>query len=310
MELTDLLNLAVLLVGVFCLLCFLLVIPRLFTHATDGNNLSWKQRFWIIVNLLVWAYECFFLVAVCGGIKGMAVYFGGGLGDLLYIFLLAGMVLLHIILLAVFTYKHLRIIFFIILVCPPINLLIMMHSDAARGNEENGYMTGGNWTGLYYDQEAYWQRKKLKEAAKPENSGTDAAFELWLHEAEQGDVWAQYEVAVCYTLGNGVEQNDSLAIKWFGKAAEGGDVQCQVSMGVFYYNGSHGLDIDHREALKWFLKAAKQGDAYAQYFTGRCYHLGEGADQNDEEAFKWLRLSARQGYKQAQELLQENKQTW
>ena len=63
---------------------FWLVISQLLPHTTskNGADLGYSKRIWIIVNLLVWAYECFFMAAVCGGIKGMNVYFGGGLGDL------------------------------------------------------------------------------------------------------------------------------------------------------------------------------------------------------------------------------------
>ena len=130
----------IILLIVACLGCFLFVFRQIFprTIGKDGADLGYSKRLWIIVNLFVWAYECFFLIAVCGGIKGMNVFFGGGLGDLLYLFLLVGMVLLHIVLLAVFIQKKLRTVFYIILVCLPIYPLVIMHSAAARGNEENG----------------------------------------------------------------------------------------------------------------------------------------------------------------------------
>ncbi len=38
--------------------------------------------------------------------------------------------------------------------------------------------------------------------------------------AEQGDVIAQYNLAVSYQEGEGVEENPELAFKWFLKAAE------------------------------------------------------------------------------------------
>lgn len=295
-----------------CLICFPLVISHLFTHTTDDSSpdLDRTQRVWIIVNLLVWAYECFFLLVICGRVKGLAVFFGGGLGDLLYIFLLAGMMLLHIVLLAVFTHNHLRAIFFVILVCLPIWLLTVMHLAAAQGNEENGYMTGGNLTGLYYDQEAYWQRRESQREVEEARSDSITEFESLLRSAERGSSREQSMVARCYALGEGVEQNDSLAVKWCRLAAEAGDMLGQLNLGVCYYNGDCGLDVDYKEAVKWFLKAAEQGDAKAQYLTGRCYGHGEGVEQNDDEAFKWLRLAARQGYEPAQELLRENKQTW
>lgn len=293
-----------------CLTGFGFVLYYLFARPARRRSFGWYSWFWIIVNLLVWMYEFFFLTAFCGGVKGMAVYFGGGLGDLFYFFLLGGMVVLHIVLLALLIYNHQRTVFFVLLACMPVFPLYRMHADAARGNERNGYMTGGNRAGLYFNTDVYRERRERKEAARPENSAVGEAFRLWLLKAGQGDVQAQYEVAVCYILGNGVEQNDSLAIGWIRKAADGGHVQCQISMGAFYYNGSRGFDADQREAVKWFLKAARQGDAHAQYLVGRCYARGEGVGQNGEEAFRWLRLAARQGHEEAQELLRENQQTW
>ena len=176
----------VFLLGVVCFIFFLLVISHLFADTADESNLSWKQRFWVVVNLLVWAYEFFFLAVILGGIKGLNVHFGGGLGDLLYTILLTGMVLLHIISLTVFAYKRLRILFFLILVCLPINLLIMMHLDAARGNEENGYMTGGNCTGLYYDAKANWQREKCQQELEEAKSDSVTELDWFLHSAERG----------------------------------------------------------------------------------------------------------------------------
>ena len=296
---------------VVCLGCFLFVFRRLFprTIGEDGADLGYSKRLWIIVNLSVWAYECFFLTAVCGGIKGLNVFFGGGLGDLMYFLLLVGIVLLHIVLLAVFIRKKLRTVFYIILVCLPVYPLVMMHSAAARGNEENGYITGGNWTGLYYDHEAYRQHRKRQEELKKAKAAI-AEFKSLLHRAEHGDPRAGSELARCYELGDGVEQNDSLAVKWYRLAAEAGEVMSQLDLGVCYYNGDCGLDVDYREAVKWFVKAAEQGNAKGQYLTGRCYGHGKGVKQSDEEAFKWLRLAARQGYEPAQELLRINKQTW
>lgn len=137
------------------ILCLLPIVLELFTNTADDkkHKLGWWQRLWIIVNLLVWAYEIFFVTVVCGVVGDLSIAFGGGLGDLLYIFVLAGLILLHIILLAVFTYKHLRSVFLAALVCLAIYPLVIMHQDAARGNVYNGYRTiTSNSVGLYYTQ--------------------------------------------------------------------------------------------------------------------------------------------------------------
>ena len=299
-----------------CFICLLVIILNLFTNTTTNNNLKlgWKQRLWIVLNLLMWAYELFFTIVICDGVEGLNVHFGSGLGDLLYVFTLMGMALLHIVLLAIFTYNHLHTFFFVVLMCMPVFPLMLMHLNAARGNEENGYMISGNHAGLYYNSQAQYEQRmrerEAEEAKKPKKPEFATQFVSYLYDAEHGEGKAQNHIGRCYALGDGVEQNDSLAIKWYRLAAEGGYDMGQRNLGVCYYKGLCGLDVDYTEAVKWLRKAAEQGNDDAQYLMGCCYKDGKGVEQNDEEAFRWLRLAARQEHEGAQKLLRENKQVW
>ena len=49
---------------------------------------------------------------------------------------------------------------------------------------------------------------------------------------------------------------------------------------------------DYVTAAKEFNKAAEQGDADAQLLLGIMYNNGEGVPQDDKEAVKWYRLAA------------------
>lgn len=54
--------------------------------------------------------------------------------------------------------------------CMPVFPLMLMHLNAARGNEENGYMISGNHAGLYYNSQAqYEQRMREREAEEAKN---------------------------------------------------------------------------------------------------------------------------------------------
>lgn len=289
-----------------CICGFLLVLYLLFNNTIGGKklNLDFIKQFLIVINLSVWVYEFFFLIAVCGLVKGMNVFFGEGLGDLLYFFLLVGTVLLHIGLLALSAYNNTRTIYFVLLVFLPIYPMVIMHQAAARGNETNGYMLGGNLVGLYVDMET---RNELRKSIKPVEYDPAAEFRSLLYKAKHGDVVAQYELGMCYAYGHDVEKNDSLAIKWWCCAAEGGYTPSQMTLGKCYYNGSNGLNVDYQAAAAWFLKAAKNKDTEAQYLIGCCYYNGEGVEQNDEEAFKWLRRAAKKGHRDAQNLLRDNR---
>ena len=100
------------------------------------------------------------------------------------------------------------------------------------------------------------------------------------------------------------------AVKWYIKAAEMGNADAQVNLGVFYHLG-HAVKQDYAKALEWFTKAAQQGDAGAQYLTANALYNNRGAPPNmtAEErrtaALYWYKKSAEGGDEGAkQELAQ------
>ncbi len=102
---------------------------------------------------------------------------------------------------------------------------------------------------------------------------TDLRNRSWLELVElaaEGDTEAQYWVGYAYYLGEGVEDDDEEAVRWFRMAAEQDHTSAQYYLGHAYLNGL-GVEEDHEEALKWFRKAAEQGNVHAQYSLGRMY---------------------------------------
>ena len=65
-------------------------------------------------------------------------------------------------------------------------------------------------------------------------------------------------MGVCYGNGEGVERDAHEAVKWFHAAAEQGHVYAQYNLGVSYAKGD-GVSQDVSEAAKWYGKAAEQG---------------------------------------------------
>jgi hypothetical protein len=55
--------------------------------------------------------------------------------------------------------------------------------------------------------------------------------------AETGDASAQATLGKAHQEGNGVTQNDALALKWSRKAAEQGDSDAENTLGVMYRMG-------------------------------------------------------------------------
>lgn len=80
--------------------------------------------------------------------------------------------------------------------------------------------------------------------------------------AAKGDAESQDNLALRYAEGDGVEQNDAKAAKWWTKAAAQGHVNAQYNLGVIYISGE-GVERDLVEAYKWFGLAIAQGDRHS-----------------------------------------------
>jgi TPR repeat protein len=69
-----------------------------------------------------------------------------------------------------------------------------------------------------------------------------------------------------YVKGEGVPKDDVEAAKWFRMAAEQGNAQGQLKMGLVLERGL-GMPKDEAQAYQWFLLAGAQGDKLAK----ECY---------------------------------------
>ena len=117
---------------------------------------------------------------------------------------------------------------------------------------------------------------------------------MMLVAARGGNVRAQYQLAVCYALGQEIELDYGEAAHWFRKAAEQGEIRACYSLGVCYANGQ-GVAQDLEEAVKWFRAAAEKDHPNAQVSLGICLQKGLGVFGSPEDAVKWFRRAAEQG---------------
>jgi len=118
-----------------------------------------------------------------------------------------------------------------------------------------------------------------------------AAVELLRPLAEQGNTFAQVNLAYLTFEGDGTAANSQEAAKWYRRAAEQGDENAQYNLGVMYENGK-GVERDLSEAVKWWRKAARQGYADAQYNLGAMYYNGRGVEKDYVRAYMWKSLAA------------------
>lgn len=138
------------------------------------------------------------------------------------------------------------------------------------------------------------------------------AFLYYLHAAKAGSPTGQYVVGKFYSdekfaPGGICPINYYTAHLWFEMAAEQGDVDAMVEMGVdFYYGKGTVFDLD--KALFWFEKGAEKGNITAMLNAARFYHGSEGIVYEDEnKAGYWWNEAAQRGNKDAQEMLKSYK---
>ena len=120
--------------------------------------------------------------------------------------------------------------------------------------------------------------------------------------AKNGNVVAQYNLALCYDQGEGVAQSKTEAANWYRMAAEQGLAQAQYNLGVCYARGL-GVEQSFADAVVWYKKAAAQGDAKAQFNLALMYIRGTGVEKSETEAIKLLQKAAEQGLEPAIEIL-------
>jgi TPR repeat protein len=135
--------------------------------------------------------------------------------------------------------------------------------------------------------------------------GVAIDYSLALHwygrAADQGYAAAQNNLGAMYEYGLGVAQGDAEAAKWYRQAAVQGDVQAQHSLGQMLRDG-RGVRADPILAAEWFRKSAEGGHAGAFVDLGAMYWEGHGAARDDVRAYMWWTLAIRQGEERATEL--------
>ena len=112
-----------------------------------------------------------------------------------------------------------------------------------------------------------------------------------LNQADAGDSFAQYEMALRHADGEGVSQNDQIAMAWFEKAAANGNANAQWKLGLGYIKGI-GVPHDERKAVVWFKRAANHGDIQAQSALSDVYLSGRGVPRDYVRAYTWANIAA------------------
>ena len=154
--------------------------------------------------------------------------------------------------------------------------------------------------------------------------------------AEAGDPDAMVELANAYESGIGCEQDISVALHWFIRAARLRNQHAFDAIGVLRAKG-RGVRLNHNSARKWmqrgaasgndnsmnglgyldflqaqagdtqrysdarrwFLRSARRGNSEAFRNLGLLYRDGHGVEQSTPRAIKWLKRSVRRNNEKA-----------
>jgi hypothetical protein len=126
----------------------------------------------------------------------------------------------------------------------------------------------------------------------------DAAVAIWRPLAEKGDADAQFNLGQAYRWGRGVPLNLAAAQSWYERAAEKGQLDSQVILGLMLFQNG-----DHPGGLRWLKLASEKGEPRAMLVYGTALFNGDGVAQDPILGFAFVSRAAAQGLEAAKDTL-------
>lgn len=126
------------------------------------------------------------------------------------------------------------------------------------------------------------------------------AIAIWRPLAEKGDADAAFNLGQAYRLGRGVEINLAMAKSWFEKAAAGGHMDAETTLGLLLFQNG-----DQAEGLKWLKRAAEQGEPRALLVYGTALYNGDGVSQDRLLGYAYVSRAADKGLAPAKDTLSQ-----
>lgn len=150
--------------------------------------------------------------------------------------------------------------------------------------------------------------QSLDDAVRAIEAGRHGQAVEWLLPlANRGIAVAQYRLGNLYYHGQGVIEDETMAVYWWKKAAGQGHSESMFQLASAYLFGVQAArfvpDPD-REAAVWYFQAASAGHAEAQYHLGLLFLAGKGVVESRKEAARWFRKASDLGHVEAKKALQ------
>lgn len=164
----------------------------------------------------------------------------------------------------------------------------------------------------------FWTSDLKKGRRAYRDGNYERALKYFREESKEGNIVADWYLAHMFRLGQGVQQDSSVAYTYYSRVAESHDpdeddnkrlrivVDSQVHMAHYQRIGipDAGLDANPAGAARAYLRlASNYGHPAAQFALGDMNILGEGMKKNPQQGLKWLTAAARKRHPAAQAYL-------
>lgn len=143
---------------------------------------------------------------------------------------------------------------------------------------------------------------RLYSLDKNMKDGKLMAQKLWSEACDGGDVASCYFLSGIYRDKDSANYSIEKAISLLNYASSNGYTNADVTLAVLYLTGKE-TQCSIVKSLKFFKKAARGGDVVSQLFLASCYMHGNLVERNISEAKVWLELATKNGSSDALYLL-------
>lgn len=122
--------------------------------------------------------------------------------------------------------------------------------------------------------------------------------------ADNGNIDAEYCMAVAYHEGKSVLRDQTEAVKWYLRAGQRGHLEAQYWLCIIYLEGI-GVEGNALESLYWCRRAAKKKHPKALYALGQLYYGGYDRNMNTNylNAYVWFSRAVVAGEDSAQDMI-------
>ena len=155
------------------------------------------------------------------------------------------------------------------------------------------------------DSKEWWSdyyklARKYLYGNKDEKPDFQKAMPLLLLEANRGNGYACYDMGRMHLLGQGCEEDEEEAQRWFRDALEAFQVaeQSAEKKGYLRYRigkchaYGHGTEQNYEESARWFRQAVDENNPFAAYSLAGQYLRGQGVEQSNAEAYSLFYMAA------------------